>query len=329
MTDAAQDALFEAGCDDATFATSNDVQVAGFDREAVDFAEAVASAIKAVESAVPGARRRGASRARRRRRRLKCCSRSRSTTPRIQCYSADERANASAGQRIGSHPADGPDDVAKVGVAGSNPVVRSNRCLLRGRESVRSGSLGLRVDHTWTTRALGEALSRPTNRAVNGSGYAVCASIPTTSTSGVDAHPRASLNLSSSRSSRSSSCPSYRWPYRSLVTPPTRRSRDHQQAQLERFPAAADQGDCTISEWGTRHHRCTNQGRPRRTASQGQVDRRCTVTASWRGSNAAAAATGPRDASSRSSTARTRRWSVDSTPTRLASASSRRSTSGC
>lgn len=56
MTDAAQEALFGAGCDDATFATSNDVQVAGFDREAVDFAEAVASAIKAVESAVPGAR---------------------------------------------------------------------------------------------------------------------------------------------------------------------------------------------------------------------------------------------------------------------------------
>ena len=56
MTDAAQDALFEAGCDDATFVVSDEVQTAGFDREARDFAEAVASAIKAVESAVQGAR---------------------------------------------------------------------------------------------------------------------------------------------------------------------------------------------------------------------------------------------------------------------------------
>jgi hypothetical protein len=56
MTDAAQDALFEAGCDDATFGVTNEVQTAQFDREAGDFAEAVASAIKAVESAVPGAR---------------------------------------------------------------------------------------------------------------------------------------------------------------------------------------------------------------------------------------------------------------------------------
>lgn len=56
MTDAAQNALFEAGCDDATFGVSNGVQIAEFDREAADFAEAVASAIKAVESAVSGAR---------------------------------------------------------------------------------------------------------------------------------------------------------------------------------------------------------------------------------------------------------------------------------
>lgn len=55
-SDAAQDALFEAGCDDATFGVSNGVQTAGFDREAPDFAEAVSSSIKAVESAVPGAR---------------------------------------------------------------------------------------------------------------------------------------------------------------------------------------------------------------------------------------------------------------------------------
>jgi hypothetical protein len=52
----AVDALFVVGCDDATFGISNDVQTADFDREAPDFAEAVASAIRAVEGAVPGAR---------------------------------------------------------------------------------------------------------------------------------------------------------------------------------------------------------------------------------------------------------------------------------
>jgi len=56
MTGAAQDALFEAGCSDATFGVSDRVQTAEFDREAAEFAEAVASAIKAVESAVAGAR---------------------------------------------------------------------------------------------------------------------------------------------------------------------------------------------------------------------------------------------------------------------------------
>jgi hypothetical protein len=56
MTDAAQNALYDAGCDDATFGVSGGVQTAEFDREAVEFAEAVASAIRAVESAVPGAR---------------------------------------------------------------------------------------------------------------------------------------------------------------------------------------------------------------------------------------------------------------------------------
>jgi hypothetical protein len=56
MTDAAQNALFEAACDDATFGVSHGVQTAAFDREATEFAEAVASAVKAVEAAVPGAR---------------------------------------------------------------------------------------------------------------------------------------------------------------------------------------------------------------------------------------------------------------------------------
>lgn len=56
MTEIAQEALYEAGCDDATFGVSNGVQTAEFDRESNEFAEAVASAIRAVESAVPGAR---------------------------------------------------------------------------------------------------------------------------------------------------------------------------------------------------------------------------------------------------------------------------------
>ena len=55
-SDAAQDALFEAGCDDATFGVSRGIQTADFDREAVDFAEALASAVKAVETTIPGAR---------------------------------------------------------------------------------------------------------------------------------------------------------------------------------------------------------------------------------------------------------------------------------
>ena len=56
LEDGAQEALFEAGCDDALFSSSEGVQVGDFDREATTFAEAVASAITAIESAVPGAR---------------------------------------------------------------------------------------------------------------------------------------------------------------------------------------------------------------------------------------------------------------------------------
>lgn len=55
LTEDALDALFEAGCDDATFGTSCCVQTGMFHREASAFADAVASAIKAIESAVPGA----------------------------------------------------------------------------------------------------------------------------------------------------------------------------------------------------------------------------------------------------------------------------------
>ena len=56
LTNDAQNALFEAGCGDGTFGISNGTQTAEFDREAPDFAEAVASAIKAIEGAVSGAR---------------------------------------------------------------------------------------------------------------------------------------------------------------------------------------------------------------------------------------------------------------------------------
>jgi hypothetical protein len=56
MTDIAQEALYEAGCDDATFGLSEGIQTAEFDREVIEFAEAVASAIRGVESAVAGAR---------------------------------------------------------------------------------------------------------------------------------------------------------------------------------------------------------------------------------------------------------------------------------
>jgi hypothetical protein len=56
LTDDALDALYEAGCDDATFGVANGVQTGEFDREAPDFAEAVATAIKAIETTVLGAR---------------------------------------------------------------------------------------------------------------------------------------------------------------------------------------------------------------------------------------------------------------------------------
>ena len=55
LTEEHQDALFKAGCGDATFSASRGAQEADFDREAVDFADAVAGAIKAIESTVEGA----------------------------------------------------------------------------------------------------------------------------------------------------------------------------------------------------------------------------------------------------------------------------------
>lgn len=50
------DALYEAGCDDATFGMAAGVQLAAFDREADSYAEAVVSAVHQIEEAVPGAR---------------------------------------------------------------------------------------------------------------------------------------------------------------------------------------------------------------------------------------------------------------------------------
>ena len=50
------DALYEAGCDDALLTSDSGVQRAIFDRKAPSFAEAVASAITAIETAIPGAR---------------------------------------------------------------------------------------------------------------------------------------------------------------------------------------------------------------------------------------------------------------------------------
>ncbi|MGO9559890.1 MAG: helix-turn-helix transcriptional regulator [Acidimicrobiales bacterium] len=50
LTDACLDALYEAGCDDATFAVKGDLITAQFDREAETMFDAVISAIEAVES---------------------------------------------------------------------------------------------------------------------------------------------------------------------------------------------------------------------------------------------------------------------------------------
>jgi hypothetical protein len=49
------EALFEAGCDDATFGEEHGASYAAFHREADTFADAVITAIEAIERAVPGA----------------------------------------------------------------------------------------------------------------------------------------------------------------------------------------------------------------------------------------------------------------------------------
>ncbi len=56
QTDAHMDALYEAGCDDATFGVAAGVQHAAFDRQADSYADAVVAAIRQIEQAVPEAR---------------------------------------------------------------------------------------------------------------------------------------------------------------------------------------------------------------------------------------------------------------------------------
>ncbi|MCA1703316.1 MAG: hypothetical protein LC808_08660 [Actinobacteria bacterium] len=56
QTDEAQESLFEAGCDDATFGVVDSVQFAEFDREAGSYGRALTSAIAAIQRAIKGAR---------------------------------------------------------------------------------------------------------------------------------------------------------------------------------------------------------------------------------------------------------------------------------
>lgn len=53
LNDAALDSLFDAGCDDATFGEVDGCQYADFTRKARSLAEAVGSAKRAIESAIP------------------------------------------------------------------------------------------------------------------------------------------------------------------------------------------------------------------------------------------------------------------------------------
>ncbi len=50
LTEARLDALVEAGCDDATFSTKDDLTFAAFTREASSFPEAIVAAIEAVDA---------------------------------------------------------------------------------------------------------------------------------------------------------------------------------------------------------------------------------------------------------------------------------------
>lgn len=54
MAAAAQDALYEAGCSDATIGVVDGVQTIDFDRHAPTFGDAVGSAIRSIENGVAG-----------------------------------------------------------------------------------------------------------------------------------------------------------------------------------------------------------------------------------------------------------------------------------
>jgi hypothetical protein len=54
QTDERLDALFEAGCDDATFGSRENIQFADFSREAETMAEAIATAVETLERTVEG-----------------------------------------------------------------------------------------------------------------------------------------------------------------------------------------------------------------------------------------------------------------------------------
>jgi predicted DNA-binding transcriptional regulator AlpA len=56
LADENLDRLYEAGCDDATFGERDGVFIADFDREAASFSDALLSAIRDIEYAVPGLR---------------------------------------------------------------------------------------------------------------------------------------------------------------------------------------------------------------------------------------------------------------------------------
>jgi predicted DNA-binding transcriptional regulator AlpA len=56
QTEEAQDALFEAGCDDATIGSVDGVQFTEFDREANSYAQALTSAIVTIQRTISGAR---------------------------------------------------------------------------------------------------------------------------------------------------------------------------------------------------------------------------------------------------------------------------------
>jgi hypothetical protein len=56
QTDEAQEALFEAGCDDATFGVVDGVQFAEFDREAGSYGQALTRAMAAIQRTIKGAR---------------------------------------------------------------------------------------------------------------------------------------------------------------------------------------------------------------------------------------------------------------------------------